>query len=154
MPLYRESEVKMIKNIVIVSLIVLVCAFGYLGVYEHNELVNTEEILNYERTNRRRDFSNDAPINVLDVLHKCNIKTTCIGKIGDLRASNEYNFAFDLDELDQIGNGAYSDNKKNSPYYVAIWLVNGSGEMSKPTIFKVNTNGERDCAKWTVSKVQ
>lgn len=38
----------------------------------------------YERTNKRRDFANDAPINVLDVLHKCNIKTTCIGKIGDL----------------------------------------------------------------------
>ena len=31
----------------------------------------------FERTNKRRDFSNDAPINVLDVLHRFNIKTTC-----------------------------------------------------------------------------
>ena len=38
----------------------------------------------YERINKRRDFTHDAPINVLDVLHKLNIKTTCIGKIGDL----------------------------------------------------------------------
>lgn len=38
----------------------------------------------FERTNKRRDFSNDAPINVLDVLHRFNIKTSCIGKIGDL----------------------------------------------------------------------
>ena len=38
----------------------------------------------FERTTKRRDFSNDAPINVLDVLQKLNIKTTGIGKIGDL----------------------------------------------------------------------
>ncbi len=38
----------------------------------------------FERTSKRRDFSVDAPINVIDVLHKFNIKTTCIGKIGDL----------------------------------------------------------------------
>ncbi len=38
----------------------------------------------FERTSKRCDFSLDAPINVIDVLHKFNIKTTCIGKIGDL----------------------------------------------------------------------
>jgi len=38
----------------------------------------------FERTSKRKDFSNDAPINVLDILHRFNIKTTCIGKIGDL----------------------------------------------------------------------
>ncbi len=38
----------------------------------------------FERTSKRRDFSNDAPINVLDILHRFGIKTTCIGKIGDL----------------------------------------------------------------------
>lgn len=38
----------------------------------------------FERTSKRRDFSNDAPVNVLDVLHRFKIKTTTIGKIGDL----------------------------------------------------------------------
>ena len=60
----------MIKNVIIVSLIVLVCAFGYLGVYEHNELVNTEEILNYERTNRRilEDHIQEAGIYLYNAL--------------------------------------------------------------------------------------
>jgi len=38
----------------------------------------------YIRTGKRKDFSANPPINVLDYLDKAGIQTICIGKIGDL----------------------------------------------------------------------
>ena len=38
----------------------------------------------YTRTSKRRDYTCDPPINVLDYLDKSHIQTICIGKVGDL----------------------------------------------------------------------
>ena len=38
----------------------------------------------YVRTSKRKDFTCDPPINLLDILDKHHISTICIGKIGDL----------------------------------------------------------------------
>ena len=38
----------------------------------------------YQRLNKRKDFTSDPPVNVLDILDKKQINTICIGKIGDL----------------------------------------------------------------------
>ena len=38
----------------------------------------------FTRTSKRKDFSQDPPINVLDLLDKAHIQTICIGKIADL----------------------------------------------------------------------
>lgn len=38
----------------------------------------------YARTNKRKDFTCDPPINLLDILDKHQINTICIGKISDL----------------------------------------------------------------------
>ena len=49
----------MIKNIVIVSLIIVCVCFGFLGINEHNEKVDISEILQYERNSRSR-FERDV----------------------------------------------------------------------------------------------
>ena len=38
----------------------------------------------YTRTNKRRDYALDPPINVLDLLYKNGVQTICVGKINDL----------------------------------------------------------------------
>ena len=80
---------------------------------------------------------------------------SCIWDINDAKPSgSDFNFEFDLDELDQIGNGYYSSNPTGvTPYYVLIRLVDSNGNMSNPTIFKITTNGSRDEKTWSVSKI-
>lgn len=44
----------------------------------------TGKVGHFERTNKRKDFALDPPINTLDLLDRNGIKTVCIGKIGDM----------------------------------------------------------------------
>lgn len=54
----------------------------------------------FVRTNKRKDFACDPPINAIDLLNKCKVKTFCIGKIGDM--FNHKSIYYDTKTTDDI----------------------------------------------------